>query len=190
MGTEAAEPADRGVVSGVLSSAAQIEPPSALRSSPRSPRVRERHMTGYRIGYGGACVLAVAGLASARLLPARSRAAQRLGSTVVRLDPGRIGSDIGHDHAEPLATAGQPTVSARSSRYGPSGQSTAGGERLAATTRPAAPRTMSLRIVLCRQCRPVLVNRSVETDQRRHPAEHAGAQQDEAEPAGTGRIQG
>jgi len=46
-GTEAAEPADRGVVSGVLNSAAQSGPPSPCHPTP-SPQQRNRTMTGYR----------------------------------------------------------------------------------------------------------------------------------------------
>jgi MFS family permease len=73
-GTDAAEPADRGVVSGVLNSAAQVGTAVGvallvpIAAAATGPTV----MTGYRIGFVGSCAIALAGALSSLLVPTRS----------------------------------------------------------------------------------------------------------------------
>jgi len=73
-GTDAADPAYRGVASGVLNSAAQVGtavgvallvPLVAVAAGPAI-------MTGYRIGFLGACAIALAGGLSSLLVPVRA----------------------------------------------------------------------------------------------------------------------
>jgi MFS family permease len=72
-GTDAADPAYRGVASGVLTSASQVGTAVGvallipIAAAPAWPSV----MTGYRIGFLGACVAALAGAFSSFLVPAR-----------------------------------------------------------------------------------------------------------------------
>jgi MFS family permease len=72
-GTDAADPAYRGVTSGVLNSAAQVGTAVGvallvpLAAAVAGPAL----MTGYRIGFIGACAIALAGALSGFLVPAR-----------------------------------------------------------------------------------------------------------------------
>jgi MFS family permease len=72
-GTDAADPAYRGVASGVLNSAAQAGTAVGvallvpLAAAAADPAV----MTGYRIGFLGACAIALAGALSSLLVPVR-----------------------------------------------------------------------------------------------------------------------
>ena len=72
-GTDATDPAYRGVTSGVLNSAAQVGTAVGvallvpLAAAAAGPAV----MTGYRIGFIGACAIALGGALSSFLVPAR-----------------------------------------------------------------------------------------------------------------------
>jgi EmrB/QacA subfamily drug resistance transporter len=72
-GTDAADPAYRGVTSGVLNSAAQVGTAVGvallvpLAAAAAGPAV----MTGYRIGFIGACAIALGGALSSFLVPVR-----------------------------------------------------------------------------------------------------------------------
>jgi MFS family permease len=72
-GTDAADPAYRGVTSGILNSAAQVG--TAVGVALLIPIVAADAwpsvMTGYRVGFLGACVVALAGAISSFLVPAR-----------------------------------------------------------------------------------------------------------------------
>jgi len=82
-GTDAADPAYRGVASGVLNSAAQVGTAVGvallvpLAAAAAGPAV----MTGYRIGFLGACAIALAGALSSLLVPVRPTS-DRKGSKV------------------------------------------------------------------------------------------------------------
>ena len=71
-GTDAANPAYRGVASGVLNSAAQVGTATGVALLvPLAAATASSVMTGYRIGFLGACVIALGGAISSLLLPAR-----------------------------------------------------------------------------------------------------------------------
>jgi MFS family permease len=71
-GTDAAKPAYRGVASGVLNSAAQVGTANGVAFLvPLAAATGSSVMTGYRIGFLGACAVALAGAVSSFLLPAR-----------------------------------------------------------------------------------------------------------------------
>jgi MFS family permease len=82
-GTDAADPAYRGVASGVLNSAAQVGTAVGvallvpLAAAAAGPAI----MTGYRIGFLGACAIALAGALISLLVPARPTS-DRKGSKV------------------------------------------------------------------------------------------------------------
>ena len=85
-GTDAADPAYRGVTSGVLNSAAQVGTAVGvallvpLAAATAGPAV----MTSYRIGFLGACAIALAGALSSLLVPVRpasDRSPHRSGNT-------------------------------------------------------------------------------------------------------------
>jgi MFS family permease len=69
-GTDAADPAYRGVVSGVLNSAAQVGTAIGVALLVPIAAAWPSLMTGYRIGFLGACVIALAGAFSSFLVPA------------------------------------------------------------------------------------------------------------------------
>jgi MFS family permease len=70
-GTEAAEPAYRGVASGVLNSAAQVGTAVGVALLlPLAATIGLGTMTGYRVGWIGAGVIAVAGALASLLVPA------------------------------------------------------------------------------------------------------------------------
>ena len=71
-GTDAANPAYRGVASGVLNSAAQVGTATGVALLvPLAAATASSVMTGYRIGFLGACAIALGGAISSFLLPAR-----------------------------------------------------------------------------------------------------------------------
>jgi MFS family permease len=71
-GTDAANPAYRGVASGVLNSAAQVGAAAGVALLvPLAAATASSVMTGYRIGFVGACAIALGGAISSLLLPAR-----------------------------------------------------------------------------------------------------------------------
>jgi EmrB/QacA subfamily drug resistance transporter len=71
-GTEAANPAYRGVASGVLNSAAQVGTAAGVALLvPLAAATASSVMTGHRIGFVGACAVALGGAISSLLLPAR-----------------------------------------------------------------------------------------------------------------------
>jgi MFS family permease len=71
-GTDAANPAYRGVASGVLNSAAQVGTATGVALLvPLVAATASSAMTGYRIGFLGACAIALGGGISSFLLPAR-----------------------------------------------------------------------------------------------------------------------
>jgi EmrB/QacA subfamily drug resistance transporter len=71
-GTDAANPAYRGVASGVLNSAAQVGTATGVALlAPIAAASVSSVMTGYRIGFLGACAIALGGAISSLLLPAR-----------------------------------------------------------------------------------------------------------------------
>jgi MFS family permease len=73
-GTDAANPAYRGVASGVLNSAAQVGTATGVALLvPLAAATASPVMTGYRIGFLGACAIALGGAISSSLLPARVR---------------------------------------------------------------------------------------------------------------------
>ena len=73
-GTDAAEPAYRGVASGVLNSAAQVGTAVGVALLvPLAAATGSAVMTGYRIGFLGACAVALAGALSSFLIPVRCR---------------------------------------------------------------------------------------------------------------------
>jgi MFS family permease len=71
-GTEAANPGYRGVASGVLNSAAQVGTATGVALLvPLAAAAASSVMTGYRIGFLGACAIALGGAISSLLLPGR-----------------------------------------------------------------------------------------------------------------------
>jgi MFS family permease len=71
-GTDAAEPAFRGVASGLLNSAAQVGTAVGVALLvPLATAIGWAVMTGYRIGFLGACAIALGGALSSFLIPAR-----------------------------------------------------------------------------------------------------------------------
>jgi MFS family permease len=71
-GTDAADPGYRGVASGVLNSAAQVGTATGVALLvPLAAATASSAMTGYRIGFLGACAIALGGAISSLLLPAR-----------------------------------------------------------------------------------------------------------------------
>ena len=71
-GTDAANPSYRGVASGVLNSAAQVGTATGVALLvPLAAATASSVMTGYRIGFLGAFVIALGGAISSLLLPAR-----------------------------------------------------------------------------------------------------------------------
>ena len=71
-GTDAANPGYRGVASGVLNSAAQVGTATGVALLvPLADATASSVMTGYRIGFLGAFVIALGGAISSLLLPAR-----------------------------------------------------------------------------------------------------------------------
>jgi MFS family permease len=71
-GTAAANPAYRGVASGVLNSAAQVGTAVGVALLvPLAAATGSTVMTGYRIGFLGACAMALGGVISSFLLPSR-----------------------------------------------------------------------------------------------------------------------
>jgi EmrB/QacA subfamily drug resistance transporter len=81
-GTDAADPAYRGVASGVLNSAAQVGTAVGVALLvPLATATGWAVMTGYRLGFVGAGVIALAGALSSLLVPARP-ASDRKGSKV------------------------------------------------------------------------------------------------------------
>ena len=73
-GTDAANPAYRGVASGVLNSAAQVGTAIGVALLvPLAAATGSSAMTSYRIGFLGACAIALGGAISSFLLPARMR---------------------------------------------------------------------------------------------------------------------
>jgi MFS family permease len=89
VGTTAAAPADRGLVSGLLNSAAQIGTalglavivPLAVRSGTNADTM----LGGMRWGFLGACLIAALGLVAGWLLPVRGRDEQRASRLVGEL---------------------------------------------------------------------------------------------------------
>ena len=71
-GTDAAEPAYRGIASGVLNSAAQVGTAAGVALLvPLATATGSTVMAGYRIGFLGACAIALGGALSSFLVPAR-----------------------------------------------------------------------------------------------------------------------
>jgi MFS family permease len=71
-GTDAAKPGYRGVASGVLNSAAQVGTATGVAVLvPLAATTASSVMTGYRIGFLGACAIALGGVISSLLLPTR-----------------------------------------------------------------------------------------------------------------------
>jgi MFS family permease len=71
-GTDAANPGYRGVASGVLNSAAQVGTATGVALLvPLAATTASSVMTGYRIGFLGACAIALGGAVSSLLLPTR-----------------------------------------------------------------------------------------------------------------------
>jgi MFS family permease len=71
-GTDAANPGYRGVASGVLNSAAQVGTATGVALLvPLAATTASSVMTGYRIGFLGACAIALGGVISSLLLPTR-----------------------------------------------------------------------------------------------------------------------
>jgi EmrB/QacA subfamily drug resistance transporter len=81
-GTDAAEPAYRGIASGVLNSAAQVGTAAGVALLvPIATAIASTVMAGYRIGFLGACVIALGGALSSFLIPARVRRSNRAMAT-------------------------------------------------------------------------------------------------------------
>jgi MFS family permease len=81
-GTDAAEPAFRGVASGLLNSAAQVGTAVGVALLvPLATATGWAVMTGYRIGFLGACAIALGGALSSFLIPARVRRSNRAMAT-------------------------------------------------------------------------------------------------------------
>ena len=81
-GTEAANPAYLGVASGVLNSAAQVGTATGVALLvPLAAATASSVMTGYRIGFLGACAIALGGAISSLLLPARGPRSNRARAT-------------------------------------------------------------------------------------------------------------
>ena len=81
-GTDAAEPAYRGVASGVLNSAAQVGTAAGVALLvPLATATGSTVMAGYRIGFLGACAIALGGALSSFLIPARVRRSNRAMAT-------------------------------------------------------------------------------------------------------------
>jgi EmrB/QacA subfamily drug resistance transporter len=77
-GTDAADPAYRGVASGVLNSAAQVGTAVGVALLvPLAAAAGPAVMTGYRIGFLGACAIALAGALSSLLVPVRPTSDQK-----------------------------------------------------------------------------------------------------------------
>ena len=77
-GTETAEPAFRGVASGLLNSAAQVGTAVGVALLvPLATATGWAVMTGYRIGFLGACTIALGGALSSFLIPARVQRSNR-----------------------------------------------------------------------------------------------------------------
>jgi EmrB/QacA subfamily drug resistance transporter len=77
-GTDAAEPAHRGVTSGLLNSAAQVGTAVGVALLvPLATATGSTVMAGYRIGFLGACAIALGGALSRFLIPARPRRSNR-----------------------------------------------------------------------------------------------------------------
>ncbi len=73
-GTDASNPRYRGVASGVLNSAAQVGTATGVALLvPLAADTASSVMTGYRIGFLGACAIALGGAISSFLLPTRVR---------------------------------------------------------------------------------------------------------------------
>ena len=81
-GTDSAEPAYRGVAAGVLNSAAQVGTAVGVALLvPLATATGSAVMTGYRIGFLGACAVALGGAISSFLIPARVRGSNRAMAT-------------------------------------------------------------------------------------------------------------
>jgi MFS family permease len=81
-GTDAAEPALRGVASGVLNSAAQVGTAAGVALLvPLATATGSTIMAGYRIGLLGACAIALGGALSGFLMPARVQRPNRAMTT-------------------------------------------------------------------------------------------------------------
>jgi MFS family permease len=81
-GTDAAEPAYRGIASGVLNSAAQVGTAAGVALLvPLATATGSTVMAGYRIGFLGACAIALGGALSSFLIPARVRRSNRAMAT-------------------------------------------------------------------------------------------------------------
>jgi predicted MFS family arabinose efflux permease len=111
-GTDAAEPAYRGVTSGVLNSAAQVGTAVGVALLvPLAAAAGPAVMTGYRTGFLGACAIAPAGALSSLLVRVRT-ASDRKGSKVPTVitcsSPGVVarkhGSHEGNDHHDHART--------------------------------------------------------------------------------------
>ena len=81
-GTDAAEPAYRGIASGVLNSAAQVGTAAGVALLvPLAAATGSTVMAGYRIGFLGACAIALGGALSSFLIPTRVRRSNRAMAT-------------------------------------------------------------------------------------------------------------
>ena len=93
-GTNAADPEYRGVVSGVLNSAAQVGTAVGVALLLPLAASAGLDMAGYHIGFVGACAIALAGAFASFLIAARPR--QRNGSsrTSGSVDPELLGREL------------------------------------------------------------------------------------------------
>ena len=126
-GTDAADPAYRGVTSGVLNSAAQVGTAVGvallvpLAAATAGPAV----MTGYRIGFLGAGAIALAGALSSLLVPGRPTSDRRPARSTEEDAAGRIPRSRAADrrtvrrHVLPSPSKGRATPGRRTSVEGP-----------------------------------------------------------------------